>query len=119
MQLLVEKSVLQLYFLIPDISLTLTEDEGKEEQKIVTASVKGISVIFWSSIHLVSIYVLICALQVAFNKRTFDMTSEIVIYELNLEDFQQTWGDSFKYLISSQVELNIDACFTLTQTLVR
>jgi hypothetical protein len=43
MQLLVQKTMMQLYFLIPDISLTLTQDDG-EEQKMVTASVSGISV---------------------------------------------------------------------------
>jgi hypothetical protein len=35
---------MQLYFLIPDISLTLTQDDQAEEQKMITASVTGISV---------------------------------------------------------------------------
>lgn len=44
MELLVQKTVMQLYFLIPDISLTLTQDDQAEEQKMITASVTGISV---------------------------------------------------------------------------
>jgi vacuolar protein sorting-associated protein 13A/C len=87
MQLLVQKTMMQLYFLIPDISLTLTQDDG-EEQKMVTASVSGISV--------------------TFEKRTFDMTVQVVLHNLAVEDFQQTWGAPFKYLISSELSASSD-----------
>lgn len=42
-----QKTVMQLYFLIPDISLTLAQDDQAEEQKMITASVTGISVCAW------------------------------------------------------------------------
>jgi hypothetical protein len=44
--------------------------------------------------------------QVTFEKRTFDMTAQVVLHDLAVEDFQQTWGAPFKYLISSEVNLN-------------
>lgn len=44
--------------------------------------------------------------QVTFEKRTFDMTAQVVLHDLAVEDFQQTWGAPFKYLISSEVNPN-------------
>lgn len=31
------------------------------------------------------------------------MTAQVVLHDLAVEDFQQTWGAPFKYLISSEV----------------
>ncbi len=34
------------------------------------------------------------------------MTAQVVLHDLAVEDFQQTWGAPFKYLISSEVNAN-------------
>ena len=42
------------------------------------------------------------------------MTAQVVLHDLAVEDFQQTWGAPFKYLISSEVNPN---CLFLYETL--
>ena len=87
------KKVVELYFVIPDIRLIVTEEKGGSESGLATLCLQNI---------IVTVI-----------KRTFDLTAIVVLHEVVVEDFLQNWGEKFRYLLSSDLATSSDPILQL------
>ena len=90
---LMAKKVVELYFVIPDIRLIVTEEKGGAESGLAT-------------LYLQNIIVTVI-------KRTFDLTAIVVLHDVVVEDFLQNWGEKFRYLLSSDLATSSDPILQL------
>eukprot|EP01088_Endostelium_zonatum_P014922 TRINITY_DN3449_c0_g1_i2.p1 TRINITY_DN3449_c0_g1~~TRINITY_DN3449_c0_g1_i2.p1 ORF type:complete len:3344 (+),score=882.14 TRINITY_DN3449_c0_g1_i2:209-10240(+) len=84
MQIIAEKTMFQLQFIIPEISLVLSNDTDTPDTDVPLSTL------------------LVKTINITFAQRSFDMTAVVTVRDLMVQDNLQKWGDQFKYLVSSE-----------------